>query len=937
MGRLSNSAIVCLLACLLVPFAVGGSMARVHAVSGLPSFFVEDGSGGFSFHSPGMAVAFRPGAVIYRLPGNPAAEMRVSYLGGSSAPQGSRATGAKVNDLEGADPAGWKRDLPVFEEVLYRQMWPGIDVKYGISQGALKTELRLDPGSDTRRARWRVAGADSVRIEQGALVARLGGQTIREAAPQVFEEDRVTGVRRQIAGAFRILPGHTVGITVAAHDRRNRVIFDPVIGYSTYLGGSGESEATAIAIDSAGNSVIAGFTTSLDLAPGAVTIGQPLRTAAFVAKLTAAGNQLIFCTYLGGSLDNRALAVTVDRWNNIYVAGTTSSPDFPAWKPLQAELQGPQDAFIAELNPAGNALVFSTFWGGSGVEQAYGIATDRQGEIYVTGDTQSNDYPVIGGVQGASGGGFDAFVAKFAISGSKALWSSYLGGAADEHAAAIAVDFASFASVTGSTESANFPAVNAFQPHNAGFQNGFVSRFGPLGHGLSFSTYFGGSGAAEGLPETGSGIAVDNTAAIYVTGTTASSDFPVTAGAFQAASAGGFLDAFAMKLNSGGGLVYSTYLGGVNADYGNAIAVDGAGNAHIAGYTVSPNFPSIRNVQNGENGDYDLFLTKLNSAGTGLIYSTLLGGSASDSAAALAIDRYGTAVTRGPIALGEFPGRERVSDNAARKRKRDSGAYAGGLDRDLLQFAGSLVDGRGAQRRFQRSGKRGRNHHHLRTSGRPADSGRLVGHRSPIRRAIPERDLVSRYEWQRALRCGRPDLRVRTGGRHPGGGRLGRVGNPQSRTFPQRFLYSGFQRADFGDSHRKAQRHVSLRRRGRSPRSGGLECSWDVESRGVPQRSVAARYQRIACDQRPHAFARSGRRSASGGRLGRFGSDESRRVPERPVSARLQRELELRQLRRCDPPVRTPVPIRFDPLLKVIGLWIEMPRETGKIVKCVRL
>jgi hypothetical protein len=655
MGRLSNSAIVCLLACLLVPFAVGGSMARVHAVSGLPSFFVEDGSGGFSFHSPGMAVAFRPGAVIYRLPGNPAAEMRVSYLGGSSAPQGSRATGAKVNDLEGADPAGWKRDLPVFEEVLYRQMWPGIDVKYGISQGALKTELRLDPGSDTRRARWRVAGADSVRIEQGALVARLGGQTIREAAPQVFEEDRVTGVRRQIAGAFRILPGHTVGITVAAHDRRNRVIFDPVIGYSTYLGGSGESEATAIAIDSAGNSVIAGFTTSLDLAPGAVTIGQPLRTAAFVAKLTAAGNQLIFCTYLGGSLDNRALAVTVDRWNNIYVAGTTSSPDFPAWKPLQAELQGPQDAFIAELNPAGNALVFSTFWGGSGVEQAYGIATDRQGEIYVTGDTQSNDYPVIGGVQGASGGGFDAFVAKFAISGSKALWSSYLGGAADEHAAAIAVDFASFASVTGSTESANFPAVNAFQPHNAGFQNGFVSRFGPLGHGLSFSTYFGGSGAAEGLPETGSGIAVDNTAAIYVTGTTASSDFPVTAGAFQAASAGGFLDAFAMKLNSGGGLIYSTYLGGVNADYGNAIAVDGAGNAHIAGYTVSPNFPSIRNVQNGENGDYDLFLTKLNSAGTGLIYSTLLGGSASDSAAALAIDRYGTAVIAGQSLSANFP------------------------------------------------------------------------------------------------------------------------------------------------------------------------------------------------------------------------------------------------------------------------------------------
>ena len=624
--------------------------------SELPAFFTQDATGTLRFEDARVAVRFLPGKVIYRFAGGGGRELHVTYTGGrSSVPVGESELSGRLNYFAGQDSSAWRSDAPTYSEVAYHEMWPGIDVVFAFSAGHLKSEFRIAPGADPTRVRWHVDGADSLVIQSRALVLKMGDNSVREAAPEVFEQDRKAGALRSVRGGFLLLSPSSIGIEVAAYDHRNRLIFDPVIGYSTYLGGSGQSQATAIAVDSQGNSIIAGYTTSLDLAPGATTIGTPLRTTAFVAKLTASGNQLMFCTYLGGSLDNRAFALAVDRWDNIYIAGTTSSSNFPVLKAVQTARHGPQDAFIAELTPAGNALAFSTYWGGSNVEQANAIAIDRQGNIYVAGDTQSSDYPVVHPFQGASGGGFDSFVVKLGISGSKVLWSSYLGGGADDHATGIAVDFTSAVVVGGSTASTNFPTVNAFQPQNAGSQNGFVARINPAGTGLVFSTYVGGSGAAVGLPETVAGVAVDNTASIYVAGTTASTDFHATPGAFQTASAGGFLDAFAIKLNPWGALIYSTYLGGVNVDYGCAIAVDAAGNAHVAGYTTSLDFPSLRSVQNGIKGSYDLFVTKLNTAGTGLVYSTVLGGTQSDSAAAIALDRYGAVLIAGQTASTDFP------------------------------------------------------------------------------------------------------------------------------------------------------------------------------------------------------------------------------------------------------------------------------------------
>ena len=630
--------------------------------SPMPLFFIKNlgqyaAPSDLTLQTADMAVQFRSREVVYSLYGGQTATVRVRYNGDKPAHAvGLDELGGKANFLLGTDQSNWKTDVPTFSSLAYRDMWPGIDVVYSLTGGSLKTEFQLAPGADASLVHWHVAGADSIRRgRDGSLVVSAGHHELREAPPQVFEQEASSGNLHPVTGSFRILSNNTVGIEIGQYDHRNRLIFDPVIGFSTYLGGSGQSGANAVAIDSTGNTVIAGYTTTLDLAPGATTIGSPQRTAAFVAKLTAAGNQLIFCTYLGGSLVDQANAVALDRWNNVYIAGAASSHNFPVLNAVQPTMHGSQDAFVAELNASGNALVFSTYLGGSNAEQAYGIAVNRQGNVYVTGDTLSNDFPIAQPFQAASEGGQDAFVTKLGISGSSILFSTYLGGSADEHAAGIAVSGSGAATITGSTFSTNFPVAAAFQSHNGGNQDAFVSSLNSAGTALVFSTYLGGSGGTSGLPETGSGIAVDSSGAVYVTGTTSSNTFPVTPGSFQTVPEGSLLNAFALKLSAAGSLTYSTYLGGSSANYGSGIAVDMAGNAHVVGYTASTDFPSLRGVQTALNGGYDAFVTKLNSTGSQLIYSTLIGGSLSDSATAIAIDHYGTAVIAGQTLSSNFP------------------------------------------------------------------------------------------------------------------------------------------------------------------------------------------------------------------------------------------------------------------------------------------
>jgi hypothetical protein len=465
------------------------------------------------------------------------------------------------------------------------------------------------------------------------------------------------------------------GFAVATYDPTQPLIIDPVLSYSTYLGGTGYDYANSIAVDSSGNAYVTGFTYGLDF-PTASAFQSSNRGApeAFVAKLSAAGTALLYSTYLGGSGEDYGLRIRVDTAGNAYVAGYTNSTDFPTANALQASSGGGYDAFLAMLNAAGSALVYSTYLGGSGQDYAYGLALDSTGAAYLAGFTSSTNFPVTAGApQTAFGAGpYKAFVAKIAASGASLAYSTYLGGDREDYAAGIAVDAFQAAYVTGYTNSASFPTVNAFQPNPGGGTCGgapcfdaFVTKLNPGGSAIGYSTYLGGEGGDYGYD-----IAVDSTGSAYATGYTTSALFPVTTGGFQRIN-GGAYDAFVTKLNAtGSGLVYSTYLGGQGAETGYGIAVDSTGQALITGYTSSANFPLASPWQLASGGLHDAFVTKLISSGSTLTFSTYLGGSLYDYGRGIAVDSSGNAYVAGGTFSTDFP-----TTSAALQRVYGDGAY----------------------------------------------------------------------------------------------------------------------------------------------------------------------------------------------------------------------------------------------------------------------
>ncbi|MGH9520683.1 MAG: SBBP repeat-containing protein, partial [Terriglobales bacterium] len=334
-----------------------------------------------------------------------------------------------------------------------------------------------------------------------------------------------------------------------------------------------------------------------------------------------------------------------------YVTGYTSSPDFPASSgAFETAYQGnsKSEAFVIKLSSTGSSLVYATYLGGTGGDFGQGIAVDAAGDAYVTGSTQSTDFPVAKPLQGALGGGSDAFVTELNPSGSAPVYSTFLGGAGSDSGQAIAVDGTGSAYVAGFTLSTNFPVQNALQPSSGGGGDAFAAKLTPGGSALAYSTYLGGSGEDRTF-----GIALDSAGEAYVTGSTQSSNFPVTAGAYQTASAGG-ADAFVAKFNATGSqLVYASLIGGTQDEQGNGIALDASGDAYVIGSTSSANFPTLNPSQAtlGEGACSgacsNAFVSVLNPQGAGLIYSTYLGGSGQDFGQGIAVDAAGDAFVAG--------------------------------------------------------------------------------------------------------------------------------------------------------------------------------------------------------------------------------------------------------------------------------------------------
>lgn len=581
---------------------------------------------------------------------------------------GEKELPGKVNYLIGNDRARWHTGIATYRQVRYHDVYPGIDLIYYGNQRQLEYDFVLGAGIDPKTVRMTFEGSRSMRIDAGGdLVLDAGGE-IRMRKPFAYQERNRQ--RQEVPSRYVLLSPQQVGFEVSGYDPTIPLVIDPVVQYSTFIGGTGPESAYKIAVDSEGSAYIVGTTTSVDFPT--VSAFQPAKPGpgglfnddVFVSKLNADGSVLVFSTYLGGYgpdwLSGRdfGMDIAVGSSGSVFVVGETSSVNFPVANALQpAHGGGSNDAFITQLNAAGTDLVYSTYLGGSGSEAARGLALDASGNAHIVGVTSSSDFPTVNAFQPHRNDvERDAFVSTVNAQGSALIYSTYLGGDDIEDPAAIAVDALGSAYVTGSTESANFPTLNALQPVGGGIEDAFVSKFDANG-GLVYSTYLGGSSR-----DTSSGIAVDAAGSVYVSGGTQSPDFPLSQ-PLQAALAAGGNDAFVSKLTpSGTGLAYSTYLGGSAHDSATDIAVDAAGSAYVTGATRSSDFPTVAAFQpvlGNVTGTifYDAFVSKLGPDGSSLIYSSYLGSSEKDGATGIAVDASGSAYVVGWTYSSYFPTR----------------------------------------------------------------------------------------------------------------------------------------------------------------------------------------------------------------------------------------------------------------------------------------
>jgi hypothetical protein len=610
--------------------------------------------------------------------------IRMQLLGANTTAQvvSSDELPGKVNYFIGNDPSKWRTNVPTYAKVKYENVYPGVDLVYYGNQEQLEYDFVLAPGADPSSIGLRFDGDEDATIDaNGDLLLEAGG--VRFQKPRIYQE--FGDVRREIEGRYDLVAENTVHFAVGDYDHRRALIIDPVLTYSTYLGGSMVDSAAGIAVDASQNAYVIGTTNSPDFPTKNAIIPvfpstQPPpfpNLSVFITKINASGSALVFSTYLGGTAADFGNGIAVDPAGNVYATGEARSTDFPTFHPIQAQRTSccspgaGSSAFITKLNPTGSGFIYSTYLGGFGEDFATAIAADAAGNAYITGFANSPlleqcppcSFPTTPGVLQPNLGGqigvaTNAFVTKINPDGSALVFSTYLGGSGRfDMGNGIAVDPAENVYVTGNAVSTDFPTANAIQPMqkakdtnlNAN-HNAFVSKINPTGTAFVYSTYLGGS-----TNETPSGITADKDGNAYITGQTFSTDFP-TLNPLQSTLSGNS-DAFLTKINpSGSAITYSTFLGGSADDGASGVAVDALGDAYIAGFAGSTDFPTLSAQQpDFAGGSDDAFVAEINPSGNALVYSTYLGGSGDDRGAGIAVDPLGNVHAAGTTASTNFP------------------------------------------------------------------------------------------------------------------------------------------------------------------------------------------------------------------------------------------------------------------------------------------
>jgi Beta-propeller repeat len=693
----------------------------------LPSVVVPAASGGarFEARAAGGTLVFAPGGVTLARPAGDLASSSLAtvslrWLGaGDVRPAASHRLPGVMNDLRGRDPRRWRTHVPTYEAVLYRGLYRGVDARLapaaaGAGLGAMAT-YRLAPGADPGVIRWRYAGATSVSRVGGTGALRISfgpGPALVEPAPVAWQ--MIGGIRVPLTARYRLLAGSTVGLAVAGAARgapvllaaapSRRVAVAPRVAFSTFLGAKRWDEAYDVETDAAGNTYVAGLTESPDLPTAHARQGFGGVMDAFVAKLSPDGRTLLYSTFLGGSGMDAAFSLAVDRGGNAYVTGRTGSEDFPTTRALQGQLSGRgcqlreqatpcHDAFVTKLGPSGQP-VYSTYFGGTRNEEGVGIAVDRAGAAYLTGNTDSLDLPLRNPIQGAFHDSDcpndlpcpeDTFVTKLSPAGTSVVYSTYLGGKALDLAGGIAVDKAGSAYVTGTTRSPDFPTRNPLQgtlrdklcgpPPGFPCTDAYVAKLTPAGAGLVYATFLGGS-----KNERAGGITVDDHGQAAITGSTDSPDFPTRRAAQPKLDNSSCSpeappkeicdDGFVTKLNSSGrALVFSTYIAGNGEDQGLGVTVDKAGDVYVAGSTDSRNFRTVNPVQPKLAGRIDAFVQKYRATSGTLLLSTFFGGTKNERANGVAVDPSRRVHLAGRTESPDFPTQQPLQ-----------GALAGDID-----------------------------------------------------------------------------------------------------------------------------------------------------------------------------------------------------------------------------------------------------------------
>jgi hypothetical protein len=586
--------------------------------------------------------------------------IRMKFVGMSEEAEveGGEESEVKVSYFSGNDPEKWIQGAGTYKKIIYRDLYPDIDLIISGREGKIKHEYRVQQGGAVEDIRIKYENVEGLRVnEEGELEIILKEGKLIEGVPISYQI--INGKSVKVKSEFKIMEGNGIGFRVGEYKKDRALIIDPELSFSTYLGGSGDDRGNGIAVDGSGNVYVTGLTSSSDFPITFGTYDTSLDgwCDVYITKLNSMGSALSYSTYLGGSGDDYGYKIAVDGSGNVYVAGSTDSTDFPT-TPSAYDTSfngGYSDVFVTKLNPMLSALSYSTYLGGNNDDWIRGMAIDGSGNAYVGGETFSTDFPATPGAYDTSyNGNTDVYITKVNSIGSALSYSTYLGGSDDERGGrGIAIDASGNAYITGYTKSTNFPTTpGAYDTSYNGNTDVFITKVNSIGSALSYSTYLGGSDDERGW----GGIAIDGSENIYVTGYTISTNFPTTPGAYDI-SINGEVDVFITKLNSmGSALSYSTYLGGNDWDYGYGIAVDGRGNACVTGYILSADFPTTPGAYDiSYNGGKDLFMTKLNSTGSVLSYSTYLGGSGDDYGDEIVVDGSGNVYVIGRTLSADFP------------------------------------------------------------------------------------------------------------------------------------------------------------------------------------------------------------------------------------------------------------------------------------------